>query len=151
MAAVLKGVRVVDHSTFITGAAVGQLLGDLGANVIKVERPGEGDPFRAYKGSLSMRRISRHSIATSEASRLIPGTRKTCACLMRWSKMPTSTSRISDRARRTSSMQGNNGCVASTENWSIAASADSAQPGRTRTGQYTTRWRRQHQDFSASW
>jgi crotonobetainyl-CoA:carnitine CoA-transferase CaiB-like acyl-CoA transferase len=52
MAAVLKGVRVIDHSTFITGAAVGQLLGDLGANVIKVERPGEGDPFRAYKGSL---------------------------------------------------------------------------------------------------
>ena len=30
----------------------GMLLGDLGADVIKVEQPGTGDPFRAFKGGL---------------------------------------------------------------------------------------------------
>jgi crotonobetainyl-CoA:carnitine CoA-transferase CaiB-like acyl-CoA transferase len=49
---VLKGVRVLEQGTFITGPACGMLLGDLGADVIKVEQPGTGDPFRAFKGGL---------------------------------------------------------------------------------------------------
>jgi len=49
---VLEGVRVVEQGTFITGPAAGMLLGDLGADVIKVEMPGSGDPFRAFKGGL---------------------------------------------------------------------------------------------------
>ena len=52
MIEVLKGVRVVEQGTFITGPACGMLLGDLGADVIKVEQPGTGDPFRAFKGGL---------------------------------------------------------------------------------------------------
>jgi crotonobetainyl-CoA:carnitine CoA-transferase CaiB-like acyl-CoA transferase len=50
--AVLKDVRVLEQGTFITGPACGMLLGDLGADVIKVEQPGTGDPFRAFKGGL---------------------------------------------------------------------------------------------------
>lgn len=52
MIKVLKGVRVVEQGTFITGPAAGMLLADLGADVIKVEQPGSGDPFRAFKGGL---------------------------------------------------------------------------------------------------
>src|SRR5690606_35064561 len=52
MAKPLKVVRVLDMGTFITGPAAGVLLADLGAEVIKVEMPGTGDPFRAFKGDL---------------------------------------------------------------------------------------------------
>ena len=51
-AAVLQGVRVLEQGTFITGPACGMLLADLGADVIKVEQPGTGDPVRAFKGGL---------------------------------------------------------------------------------------------------
>ena len=51
MANVLRGIRVLEQGTFITGPAAGMLLGDLGADVIKIEQPGSGDPFRAYQGS----------------------------------------------------------------------------------------------------
>ena len=49
MAKVLAGVRVLEQGTFITGPAASMLLGDLGADVVKVEQP-EGDPFRAFRG-----------------------------------------------------------------------------------------------------
>ncbi|HTT06769.1 MAG TPA: CoA transferase [Steroidobacteraceae bacterium] len=52
MIKVLSGVRVIEQGTFITGPAAGMLLADLGADVIKVEQPGTGDPFRAFKGGL---------------------------------------------------------------------------------------------------
>lgn len=52
MTKVLEGVRVVEHGTFITGPAASMLLADLGADVVKVELPGTGDPFRAFKGGL---------------------------------------------------------------------------------------------------
>ena len=49
---VLRDVRVLEQGTFITGPACGMLLADLGADVIKIEQPGTGDPFRAFKGGL---------------------------------------------------------------------------------------------------
>jgi crotonobetainyl-CoA:carnitine CoA-transferase CaiB-like acyl-CoA transferase len=52
MVRILKGIRVVELGTYITGPAAGLHLADLGADVIKVERPGTGDPFRAFKGGL---------------------------------------------------------------------------------------------------
>lgn len=52
MIKVLDGIRVLEQGTFITGPAAGMLLGDLGADVVKVEQPGSGDPFRAFKGGL---------------------------------------------------------------------------------------------------
>ncbi len=48
----LRSLRVVEMGTYITGPACAMQLADLGADVIKVERPGEGDPFRAFKGGL---------------------------------------------------------------------------------------------------
>src|SRR5262249_25692349 len=52
MKGVLQGLKVVEQGTFITGPACGMLLGDLGADVIKVEAPKTGDPFRAFKDGL---------------------------------------------------------------------------------------------------
>lgn len=52
MVKILKDIRVVELGTYITGPAAGLHLADLGADVIKVERPGSGDPFRAFKGGL---------------------------------------------------------------------------------------------------
>ena len=53
MSGVLHGLRVIEMGTFITGPAAGVLLADQGADVVKVEKPGTGDPFRmSADGSL---------------------------------------------------------------------------------------------------
>ncbi len=47
----LSGVRVIEAASFITGPYASMLLADMGAEIIKVERPAGGDPYRAFKGS----------------------------------------------------------------------------------------------------
>jgi alpha-methylacyl-CoA racemase len=42
----LSGIRIVDFSRLLPGAAMTQLLADMGADVIKIERPGTGDDIR---------------------------------------------------------------------------------------------------------
>src|SRR5438876_8000612 len=44
----LAGVRVLDVSRVLAGPFCGQILGDLGAEVIKIERPGQGDETRGW-------------------------------------------------------------------------------------------------------
>ena len=44
----LEGVRVLDLSRMIAGGVSGMILGDFGADVVKVEQPGSGDPLRQW-------------------------------------------------------------------------------------------------------
>ncbi|MGN9783148.1 CaiB/BaiF CoA transferase family protein [Nonomuraea sp. ZG12] len=44
----MSGVRVLDVSTILAGPLASSLLGEFGAEVIKVEHPAEGDPARSY-------------------------------------------------------------------------------------------------------
>ena len=52
----LAGVTVVENASYISGPFAGQLLAQLGADVVKVEAPGSGDPFRRWGGTSSGRR-----------------------------------------------------------------------------------------------
>jgi formyl-CoA transferase len=44
----LAGIRVVELGQLIAGPFCGQLLGDMGAEVVKLEQPGIGDPMRHW-------------------------------------------------------------------------------------------------------
>ena len=44
----LEGIRVLDLSRMVAGGVAGMLLADFGADVVKVEQPGTGDPLRQW-------------------------------------------------------------------------------------------------------
>ncbi len=48
MAGALDGIRVVEFANYVSGPYAGMLLADMGAEIIKVETPGKGDPFRGW-------------------------------------------------------------------------------------------------------
>lgn len=45
MSGILDGIRVVDMSRYISGPYCAMMLADMGAEVIKVEKPGEGEIY----------------------------------------------------------------------------------------------------------
>lgn len=61
----LAGIRVLDLSRILAGPSATQLLGDLGADVVKVEKPGEGDDTRRW-GPPFVR--GHHGAATSQSA-----------------------------------------------------------------------------------
>jgi len=63
MAAVLDGIRVIDWSVFQQGPIACMILGDMGADVIKLEEKGVGDPARA------MMRVAGATLSTKLSER----------------------------------------------------------------------------------
>ena len=93
----LSGVRVLELARILAGPWAGQTLADLGAEVIKVERPGEGDDTRAWGppfmenkdgGSLSRPTIS-PAIAASDRSRSTSPPRRASASSRSSPRAPT--------------------------------------------------------------
>ncbi|MCY0853455.1 CoA transferase [Cupriavidus sp. D39] len=76
----VSGLKVVDFSHFIAGPLATMILGDFGADVIKIERPGRGEDFRYYPHWIRrcLRRAARTfgAIGTSAVSRSISKPRK---------------------------------------------------------------------------
>jgi formyl-CoA transferase len=62
---VLNGIRVIEWAAWHIGPGAGAMLADLGAEVIKVEAPGKGDPMRSltHLWNLSIVRSGRMAIA----------------------------------------------------------------------------------------
>jgi crotonobetainyl-CoA:carnitine CoA-transferase CaiB-like acyl-CoA transferase len=44
----LTGIKIVEVASYVTGPFAAQLLADMGADVIKIEEPKRGDPFRGW-------------------------------------------------------------------------------------------------------
>lgn len=57
----LEGLTVLDFGNFITAPYAAMLLAEMGADVIKVERPGAGDPFRAFNDGLYSSHFQGHN------------------------------------------------------------------------------------------
>jgi formyl-CoA transferase len=64
----LAGFRVVELGQLIAGPFCGQLLADFGADVVKVEQPGEGDPMRRWGHSKDGKSLSWSVIARGKRS-----------------------------------------------------------------------------------
>jgi formyl-CoA transferase len=64
----LEGLRVLELGSFIAGPFAGQLLGDLGADVVKVEPPGAGDPMRRWGVCVDGRSLWWPAIARNKRS-----------------------------------------------------------------------------------
>src|SRR5271156_3733588 len=63
MIKLLEGIRVLECAVLPTGDNTSRLLGDLGADVIKVERPGVGDYLRDLGGTITPRHSALHLLA----------------------------------------------------------------------------------------
>jgi crotonobetainyl-CoA:carnitine CoA-transferase CaiB-like acyl-CoA transferase len=77
MAGALDGIRVLDLSRVLAGPYCSMILGDLGADVIKVERPGVGDETRSWGPPFAAPGESAYFISTNRNKRSITVNLKT--------------------------------------------------------------------------
>jgi crotonobetainyl-CoA:carnitine CoA-transferase CaiB-like acyl-CoA transferase len=70
MTTALEKIRVLDMSRVLAGPWAGQLLGDYGADVVKIERPGQGDDTRQW-GPPWLGRESAYYLSTNRNKRSV--------------------------------------------------------------------------------
>src|SRR3954468_23704726 len=67
----LHGVRVLDAARVLAGPFCGQLLADLGADVVKLERPGAGDDTRAWGPPFTPDGLSAYYLSCNRSKRSV--------------------------------------------------------------------------------
>ena len=136
----LSDVRVLELTQVMAGPFCGQVLADMGADVIKVEPPGGdstrrslgfrmgGDDTAAFLAVNRNKRSLTLDLKQPEHVRRSTGSRAT----------PTSCSRTTARASRRGWASTTRRCARSTRGSSTPRSPASARPARTRSGRATT-------------
>lgn len=71
MQKILEGVRILDLSRMLAGPYGSMLLGDLGAEVIKIEEPGSGDLTRTTAAEASLRGISAYFLSINRSKKSV--------------------------------------------------------------------------------
>jgi len=56
-----SGLKVIDCASWIAGPAAATIMSDFGADVIKIEPPGVGDPWRARSASGAVQGLRGHA------------------------------------------------------------------------------------------
>ncbi len=54
---ILAGLKVIDCATYVAGPAAATILSDFGADVIKIERPPDGDLWRTFSSAKPISRL----------------------------------------------------------------------------------------------
>jgi CoA:oxalate CoA-transferase len=71
MEKILEGVRILDLSRMLAGPYGSMLLGDLGAEIIKIEEPGSGDFTRTTATEASLRGISAYFLSINRSKKSV--------------------------------------------------------------------------------
>jgi len=64
----LEGLLVLDFSTLLPGPLASLMLAEAGAQVIKIERPGQGDPMRTYEPKMDVDSVNFHLLNRGKRS-----------------------------------------------------------------------------------
>ena len=127
----LGGVRVLELGSFIAGPFAGQLLGDYGAEVIKVEDPEHGDPMRRWGVTRDGESLWWPAIGRNKRSVAIDMRSPQGRALVGDPRPhPRSSSRTSAPAASSNGASGIPRWRPATPRWSSCTSAGSARPAR---------------------
>jgi CoA:oxalate CoA-transferase len=77
MQKILEGVRILDLSRMLAGPYGSMLLGDLGAEIIKIEEPGSGDLTRTTSAEAALRGISAYFLSINRSKKSLTLNMKT--------------------------------------------------------------------------